>query len=145
MATDGHKWLNVPYDSGIVLCRHDDAIRSAMSVRAPYLFHNDERQPEYYVPEQSRRARGIEVWAALKSLGRQGLGDMIERCCQHATRFADGFRSAGYSVLNDVTINQVMVSFGDAPGQPTGSSRRFSARARHGPAAQYGRGRWQCG
>jgi glutamate/tyrosine decarboxylase-like PLP-dependent enzyme len=66
-----------------------------------------------YTPEMSRRARGIEVWAALRSLGREGLADLIERNCRHAARFADGLRAAGYEVLNDVVSNQVLVSFGD--------------------------------
>ena len=84
-----------------------------MAVNAPYLVIGDAREPEHYTPEFSRRARGIEVWAALRSLGRTGLADLIERTCRHATRFAEGLREAGFEILNDVVINQVLVSFGD--------------------------------
>jgi glutamate/tyrosine decarboxylase-like PLP-dependent enzyme len=111
-ATDGHKWLNVPYDSGIVFVRNAAHLRGAMSVTAAYLTQGEGRQPDEYVPELSRRARGVEVWAALKSLGRQGLADLVERCCRHATYFAEGLRSAGYEVWNEVVLNQVLVSFG---------------------------------
>src|SRR5207244_13189033 len=88
-------------------------IYAAMTVNAPDLLIGEAREPDHYTPEFSRRARGIEVWAALRSLGRQGLADLIERTCRHATRFADGLREAGYEILNDVVINQVLVSFGD--------------------------------
>jgi glutamate/tyrosine decarboxylase-like PLP-dependent enzyme len=111
-ATDAHKWLNVPYDSGLVFVRQERHLRGAMAVSAPYLTQPERRQPDAYVPEMSRRARGIEAWAALKSLGREGLANLIERSCQQATYFADGLRRAGYEVLNDVVLNQVLVSFG---------------------------------
>jgi len=113
-ATDAHKWLNVPYDSGIVFVRDPRQLRDAMAVHAPYLVIGDAREPEHYTPDFSRRARGVEVWAALRSLGRQGLADLIERTCRHAARFAEGLRAAGYDILNDVALNQVLVSFGDA-------------------------------
>ena len=71
------------------------------------------REPSQYTPEMSRRARGVEVWAALRALGRAGLAEMIDRCCRHASRFAEGLRAGGYEVLNDVTLNQVLVSFGE--------------------------------
>src|SRR6058998_4162160 len=112
-AIDAHKWLNVPYDSGMVVVRDPRHLYAAMAVNAPYLVVGEAREPEHYTPEFSRRARGIEVWAALRSLGRQGLADLIERTCRHATRFAEGLREAGYEILNDVVINQVLVSFGD--------------------------------
>ena len=113
-ATDAHKWLNVPYDSGLAFCRHPKDMQTAMSTAAAaYLVQGNERIPYDYTPEFSRRARGIEVWAALRSLGRSGLAQMIERTCQHATRFAKGLRAAGYQVLNQVELNQVLVSFGD--------------------------------
>ena len=73
----------------------------------------NEREPMEYTPEMSRRARGIEVWAALRSLGRSGLAEMVDRCCRHSTRFAEGLAAAGYKVLNEVQLNQVLVSFGD--------------------------------
>ena len=112
-ATDGHKWLNVSYDNGIVLCKHPQAIKSAMTVHAPYLVRSETREPSNFTPELSRRARGIEIWSALKSLGREGLSEMVTRDCQLASYFADGLRQAGFEVLNDVVINQVLVSFGD--------------------------------
>ncbi|MEM9952993.1 MAG: aminotransferase class V-fold PLP-dependent enzyme [Chloroflexota bacterium] len=112
-ATDGHKWLNVSYDNGIVLCRHEEALRNAMIVNAPYLIMGETREPSHYTPELSRRARGIEIWAAMKSLGRSGLADLITRDCQLASYFADGLRDAGFEILNDVIINQVLVAFGN--------------------------------
>ncbi|MCI0388327.1 MAG: aminotransferase class V-fold PLP-dependent enzyme [Acidobacteria bacterium] len=112
-ATDAHKWLNAPYDSGIVFVREDEHLRAAMTVGAAYLIAGDEREPCQYTPDMSRRARGVEVWAALRSLGRTGLADLIERSCRHAARFAEGLRAAGYEILNDVALNQVLVSFGD--------------------------------
>jgi glutamate/tyrosine decarboxylase-like PLP-dependent enzyme len=114
-ATDAHKWLNVPYDSGLVICRRPEHLRAAMSVSAAYLEQQDARgEPYQYTPEMSRRARGVEVWAALRALGRAGLADLIERSCRYATRFAEGLHMAGYQVLNDVVSNQVLVAFGDA-------------------------------
>jgi glutamate/tyrosine decarboxylase-like PLP-dependent enzyme len=113
-ATDAHKWLNVPYDSGLALVRDADALRSAMSITAAYLPQETRRDPGNYTPELSRRARGIEVWAALNTLGRSGLADLVDRCCDHATRFAEALRGAGCEIINDVVLNQVLVSFGDA-------------------------------
>jgi glutamate/tyrosine decarboxylase-like PLP-dependent enzyme len=113
-ATDAHKWLNVPYDSGLAFVRDADTLRTAMAVTAAYLSTSPERKPNDFTPELSRRARGVEVWAALKSLGRSGLAEMIERCCRHAERFAAGLQAAGYEVLNEVVLNQVLVAFGDA-------------------------------
>jgi glutamate/tyrosine decarboxylase-like PLP-dependent enzyme len=113
-ATDCHKWLNVPYDSGLAFVREPQHLRSAMTVSAAYLQASDSREPYQYTPEASRRARAIEVWAALRSLGQRGLADMVERNCRLASRFAGQLRTAGYSILNDVVLNQVLVSFGDA-------------------------------
>ncbi|GIK39142.1 MAG: aspartate aminotransferase family protein [Chloroflexota bacterium] len=113
-ATDAHKWLNVPYDSGVAFCRQPEHLRAAMSATAAYLVQSDQREPMHYTPEMSRRARGVEIWAALSSLGRSGLADLIERNCRYAARFAEGLRAAGYLVLNEVELNQVLVSFGDA-------------------------------
>jgi glutamate/tyrosine decarboxylase-like PLP-dependent enzyme len=112
-AIDAHKWLNVPYDSGIAFCRYPEQLHAAMSTQAAYLLAGEQREPYHYVPEMSRRARGIEIWAALRALGRTGLSDMIERTCKYARRFASGFIEGGYQVLNDVVINQVLVAFGD--------------------------------
>lgn len=113
-ATDAHKWLNVPYDSGLAFVRHPERLRAAMSISAVYLPEGQTREPMHYTPEASRRARAVEVWAALRSLGREGVADLIERNCRYASRFAEGFRAAGYQVHNEVALNQVLVSFGDA-------------------------------
>jgi len=112
-ATDAHKWLNVPYDSGVAFVRDPEPLRLAMAATAAYLPTSATRQPDAYTPELSRRARGVDIWAALRSLGRSGVAELIERCCRHARRFAQGLHNAGYEVLNDVTLNQVLVSFGD--------------------------------
>ena len=112
-ATDAHKWLNVTYDSGIAFVRNREDLRAAMTMTAAYLPQAHRREPMDYGPEASRRARGIAIWAAMRSLGRDGLADLVERTCRHAARFAEGLRAAGFEVLNDVVINQVIVSFGD--------------------------------
>lgn len=112
-ATDAHKWLNVPYDCGVTICRQPEHLRTTMALSAAYLGQQERGEPYHYTPEMSRRARGVEVWAALRSLGRAGLADLIERSCRHAARFAAGLSAAGYQVLNDVVSNQVLVSFGD--------------------------------
>ena len=114
-ATDAHKWLNVPYDSGVALVRDGQALRAAMAISADYLPTQSEfRNPSDYTPELSRRARGVDVWAALRTLGRSGLADMLERCCRHAQRFARELQASGATVLNEVVLNQVLVSFGAA-------------------------------
>ena len=110
---DAHKWLNVPYDSGMLFVRDRESLEAAMTPPVAYLPQSECREPWKYTPEASRRARGVEVWAVLRCLGRSGVAELIERTCAHATRFADGLREAGYSVLNDVVLNQVLVSFGD--------------------------------
>ena len=113
-ATDAHKWLNVPYDSGLAFVRDAKALQAAMAITAEYLpTASDQRNPSDYTPELSRRARGVEVWVALRSLGRSGLTDLIERTSRHAKHFAQELKAAGYSILNDVVLNQVLVSFGD--------------------------------
>jgi glutamate/tyrosine decarboxylase-like PLP-dependent enzyme len=111
-ATDAHKWLNVPYDSGIAFVREDRHLKAAMSANAAYLVRGEKRDPNLFTPEMSRRARGVEIWAALRSLGRNGLAELIERNCRMATRFAEGLKAAGHEILNDVVLNQVLVSFG---------------------------------
>ena len=114
-ATDAHKWLNVPYDSGLAFVRDAHALQAAMAITAEYLpTQSDHRNPADFTPELSRRARGVEVWAALHSLGREGLADMIERNCAQARRFAEKLSAAGCEILNEVVLNQVLVSFGDA-------------------------------
>jgi glutamate/tyrosine decarboxylase-like PLP-dependent enzyme len=111
-ATDAHKWPNVGYDSGLAIVRDGAALRASMGITAAYLESGLRREPMHHTPEASRRARGVELWAALKSLGRSGLRALIERTCAHAQRFAQGLREEGFEVLNDVVINQVLVSFG---------------------------------
>jgi glutamate/tyrosine decarboxylase-like PLP-dependent enzyme len=113
IATDLHKWLNVPYDSGLALYRDPAVARAALAVTAAYLPQTDERTPSDFTPEASRRARGIDIWAALLSLGREGVSDLVERCCRHARTFASGLEAAGFTILNEVELNQVLVSFGD--------------------------------
>jgi len=112
-ATDAHKWLNVPQDCGIAIARDADALRQAMSISAAYYGPLSKREPMQWCPESSRRARGVEVWAALRSLGRRGVAELVENCCAHAQAFARGLSDAGYEVLNEVVLNQVLVSFGD--------------------------------
>jgi glutamate/tyrosine decarboxylase-like PLP-dependent enzyme len=104
--------LNVPYDSGLVFVRDKRSLNAAMSASAAYLIEGDTREPHRFVPEMSRRARAVEIWAALRSLGRQGLADLIDRSCDHARRMAGDLEDAGYQVLNEVVLNQVLVSFG---------------------------------
>jgi glutamate/tyrosine decarboxylase-like PLP-dependent enzyme len=111
-ATDGHKWPNVGYDCGIVLVRDPRQLRAAMSTTAAYFVPGEQREPSQFTPELSRRARGVELWATLASLGRSGLADLVERTCRHAQRFAEGLREHGYEILNDVIVNQVLASFG---------------------------------
>jgi glutamate/tyrosine decarboxylase-like PLP-dependent enzyme len=112
-ATDGHKWLNVPYDSGLIICAHPEAHRAAMTVTAAYLVQSDkERDPFEWTPEFSRRARGFTVYAAIKHLGRSGIRDMVERCCARARQMADLLRKyPSVEILNDVVLNQVLVRF----------------------------------
>ncbi len=117
--TDSHKWLNVPYDSGIVIVRDAAAHHAAMTLGASYYVETagGERDPYNWVPESSRRARGFAIYAALRSLGRAGLADMLDRCCSIARRMADGLRGAeGVTILNDVVLNQVLVRFEPAGG-----------------------------
>ena len=110
-ATDAHKWLNTTYDCGIALVRDRPALAAAMEASAAYL---TARPDDPLTPQSSQRARGVEVWAALAALGRAGVAALVENSCTLARRFADGLRAAGFGVLNDVVLNQVLVSFGPA-------------------------------
>jgi glutamate/tyrosine decarboxylase-like PLP-dependent enzyme len=114
-STDGHKWLNVPYDCGIVLCTRPEPHRRATAVYADYLIRSDAGGPRDqmdWTPEFSRRARGFTVYAAIRSLGRSGIAELVERCCDQATRFAVGIAEVpGVEVLNDVVLNQVLFRF----------------------------------
>jgi glutamate/tyrosine decarboxylase-like PLP-dependent enzyme len=113
-AIDCHKWLNVPYDSGVAVVRTPEYLHTAMTLSAAYLTPGEGREPWHYAPEGSRRARGVELWAAMRSLGRSGLREMIERNCRQAKVFAERLHQAEFAILNDVVLNQVLVSFGGA-------------------------------
>ncbi len=137
-ATDAHKWLNVPHDNAVVFVRHVEHLRAAMAESASYLIELGGREPCHYTPEFSRRGRGIEIWAALRSLGKAGLADQIERCCRLATRFAEGLTAAGHTILNDVVLNQVLVSFGDPE-----RTRRVIRRLQEEGVCWFGPTEWQ--
>jgi glutamate/tyrosine decarboxylase-like PLP-dependent enzyme len=137
-ATDAHKWLNVPYDSGLAFVRDAAALKQAMSVTAAYLPQSEHREPSQYTPELSRRARGVEIWAALRSLGRAGLSELIERNCRQARRFAEALQQAGYPILNEVALNQVLVSFGDSA-----RTRRVIERVQRDGVCWCGPTEWQ--
>jgi glutamate/tyrosine decarboxylase-like PLP-dependent enzyme len=111
-ATDAHKWLNVPYDCGMTFIRNSNALRAAMSISGDYLLL-DRRDASNLTPDGSRRARSVDVWAALQSLGRQGLAELIDRNCDQAKWLAEELSAAGVKVLNDVVLNQVVASFGN--------------------------------
>src|SRR4029077_20265525 len=123
-ATDAHKWPNVGYDCGLAFVRDARALRSTMAMSSAYFAPTGDREPSQFTPEMSRRARGIELWAALRSIGRQGLAELVARTAHHATRFADGLRERGYEILNDGVINQVLVSFG-SPEVPRATVARI--------------------
>jgi glutamate/tyrosine decarboxylase-like PLP-dependent enzyme len=109
-ATDAHKWLNVPYDSGLAFCAHPDAHHAALSATAAYLPANSEHRDAIdWTPDASRRARGFAIYAAIRSLGADGIADLVDRCCAHARLFAELLRDGGLDVLNDVVLNQVLV------------------------------------
>jgi glutamate/tyrosine decarboxylase-like PLP-dependent enzyme len=113
-AVDAHKWLNTPYDCGISICRNPESVHEVMTTIAPYLSSNNIVPPKDMVPEFSRRARGVEVWAAIKEMGREGITDLINRCCKHAEHLAAGLKGMGYEILNDVALNQVVATIGTA-------------------------------
>ena len=107
-SVDGHKWLNLPQDSAVYACRDHEAVADVFATSATYLMRDHRRQPSNFVPELSRRSRGVEFWAALKTLGRKGVNELVDRCCDHARELAVGLRAIGYEVLNDVVLNQVV-------------------------------------
>lgn len=111
-AVDAHKWLNVPYDSAIAFVRDGELLRQCMGLQASYL-PTEGNNPIDYSPQSSTRARGVDTWAALRSLGQDGVRALIWRCCELAQRFARGIKAGGYDVLNDVVLNQVLLNFGD--------------------------------
>jgi glutamate/tyrosine decarboxylase-like PLP-dependent enzyme len=120
-ATDGHKWLQTPYDCGYAIVRDEVAHRRAMTIAASYLplASEGERDPSHYVPELSRRARGFATWAMLKHLGREGVTALVDQACAAARLIADRLAGEpGIAILNDVVLNQVMIRFGDGLGKP---------------------------
>jgi glutamate/tyrosine decarboxylase-like PLP-dependent enzyme len=137
-ATDAHKWLNVPYDCGLAIVRDAEALGRAMSISGSYLPVGDGREALNVTPDSSRRARSIEVWAALMALGRSGLADMIDRHCRQARRVAEGLGEIGVDILNDVVLNQVVAAFGD--DERTG---RIIARVQEGGDCWCGGTVWQ--
>ncbi|MGE5245548.1 MAG: pyridoxal phosphate-dependent decarboxylase family protein [Betaproteobacteria bacterium] len=144
-ATDAHKWLNVPYDSGLVFVAHPAAHRAAMSLTAAYLVRSGDepREPMDWVPESSRRARGFAVYAALRSLGRAGLEDLIDRCCRLARRFADRLRrEPRLEILNDVVLNQVLVRVRPPSGDPDAATREMIRRVQQDGTCWAGGTRW---
>jgi glutamate/tyrosine decarboxylase-like PLP-dependent enzyme len=145
-ATDAHKWLNVPYDSGLVFCAHPEAHRAAMGVRASYLMHSagGERDALDYNPEHSRRARGFAVYAAIRALGRSGIAEMVERCCVMARRFAEQLAPAdGVEVLNEVVLNQVLVRLQAPDGNDDGHTDRVLERLQHDGTCWMSGTRWK--
>jgi len=112
-AADAHKWLNAPYDCGLVFVKEKVFLFDAMASSAAYLVQTGKRDPFQFTPEMSRETRGVPIWAALKSLGKQGLAHMIQGHCQKARYMAKALQDAGFRILNEVVLNQVLVSFGD--------------------------------
>jgi glutamate/tyrosine decarboxylase-like PLP-dependent enzyme len=139
-ATDAHKWLNTSYDSGVALVRDPEALRASMAMSAAYLVPTEHREPAHYTSAMSQRARGIEVWAVLASLGRGGLADLVEHDCLLAARFADGLRAAGFHVLNDVVLNQVVATVESAEG---GSITEIIERVQREGTCWAGPTRWR--
>jgi glutamate/tyrosine decarboxylase-like PLP-dependent enzyme len=144
-ATDAHKWLNVPYDSGLVFVARPEAHLAAFAKVAAYLTpaQGAERDPDGFVPEASRRARGFAVWAALRSLGRSGVAELVERCCALAGRFADALGAADrVEVLNEVVLNQVLVRFPDPGGDGDARTREVIRRLQAGGTLWLGGTTW---
>lgn len=139
-ATDAHKWLNVPYDSGVVFCADPESHRTAMSLTAAYLARTGSRDGTDWTPESSRRARVFPIWAALRSLGSSGVADLIETCCAHAERFAEILaQDDQITILNDVVLNQVLVRIGDDDQR----TQAAAAAVQAGGAAWLGTTMWQ--
>jgi glutamate/tyrosine decarboxylase-like PLP-dependent enzyme len=145
-ATDAHKWLNVGYDCGFVACREPEAQRAAMSMRAAYLIHDVSRRDGWdWVLDSSRRARGFALYATLRSLGRNGVRDLVERCCAIAQGMANRLAEApGVEVLNDVVLNQVLVRFTPpAGGDASEHTRAVIARVQEEGTAWMGGTIWR--
>src|SRR3712207_124196 len=145
-ATDAHKWLNVPYDSGLVFCAHPAAHREAMGSHASYLVHSEGRERDEldWNPEASRRARGFPVYAAIRSLGRSGIADLVDRCCAHARRFAEALaQEPTVEVLNEVVLNQALVRFLDLDGDHDARTRALVKAVQEDGTCWLGGTTWQ--
>ncbi|AHD03628.1 pyridoxal phosphate-dependent decarboxylase family protein [Leisingera methylohalidivorans] len=136
---DGHKWLNTPYECGLAICKHPTSVHAAMATQAPYLKVGGDAAPKDMVPEFSRSARGVEIWAALHSLGRDGLSEMINRTSEHAQTLAAGLRKQGFEVLNEVVLNQVVASLPLADGW----AAKLAADVQNSGDAWFGPTNWQ--
>lgn len=136
-ATDGHKWLNLPYDNAVAMVRDGSALMQAMTIRAPYLLESGDREPYDTTPGLSRRIRGVDWWAALKALGRSGVAEQIVRSHQQAQAFAAGLQAAGWEILNEVVLNQVCAV------PPHGNSAAVAARVQQSGACWVGPTQWQ--
>lgn len=137
--TDGHKWLNTSYDSGLAICKHPTAIHAAMATQAPYLKVGETAAPKDMVPEFSRSARGVEVWAAIRSLGRSGIRQLVERNCKHARTLASGLADLGFDILNEVVLNQVVATL---PGFEAHSSE-IARHVQQSGEAWFGPTKWR--
>ena len=144
IATDAHKWLNVPYDCGLAMTAHRQSHRKAMMLSAAYILEEAaERDPREFVPEESRRARGVPVYAALRELGRDGLSALVDRCCDHATRMAERLSAhPSVRILNDVVLNQVLVRFEPATGSADDYTRAVIARVQKDGTCWLGGTEW---
>ncbi len=145
-ATDAHKWLNVPYDSGLVFCAHSEAHQAAMGTHASYLVHSEgkERDQMDWTPEFSRRARGLPVYAAVRSLGRSGIAELIDRCCSHARRFDRALAQVPQvEILNEVVLNQVLVRFLDPGGDHDARTRAVVKAVQEDGTCWLGGTTWQ--
>ena len=135
---DCHKWLNVPHDSALAICRDKEIMQETFGIRAAYLVEGALREPNHHSPELSRRARGIEIWAALKHLGKEGVGDIIDRTCGHASHFAHELEEMGFEILNDVVINQIVATLDDEE-----KLERFISRVQQSGKTWFGPTFWQ--
>ncbi len=145
-ATDAHKWLNVPYDSGLVFCARSEAHQAAMGTHASYLVHSEGRERDQidWNPEFSRRARGVPVYAAIRSLGRAGIAELIDRCCAHAGRFGKALaQTPGVEILNEIVLNQVLVRFLDPGGDHDARTRAVVEAVQEDGTCWLGGTTWQ--
>lgn len=136
---DGHKWLNTPYECGLAICKHPKSVHAAMATQAHYLKVGGTAAPKDMVPEFSRSTRGVEIWAALHSLGREGLSELIQQTCHHARVLADGLQVQGFEILNEVVLNQVVAALPIADRW----SAQLSQHVQDSGEAWFGPTQWQ--